>query len=197
MVFRPFFILVFAFCHNAAHSQTIDADSGSPRQYFSLQGGLTLLEAPVVFYPNVGINYSKTIWGKKTHQLAINPQFQFITIPKIEQKFLLAATAEYKFQPKWRFEASVFAGVNYQLRKFNYDRLAFQNGNLENIGSVKHQVGPVLGFHLGYKIFRKNAYSISPYFGFSLTKLRDSYTNTFTDGFVPTAFLGIKANLNK
>lgn len=168
-----------------------------PSQYISLQGGLTLLEAPVVFYPNIGISYSKTLLGKGVHQLAINPQFQFISLPTIESKFLLSANAEYKLQTKWRLEINVFVGLNYQLRRFAYDRYEFKDGKLENVGNLRHQVGPTLGTHLGYKILRRKNYSISPYLGFSLTKLRNSYTNSFTEGFVPSAFLGLKLSLTK
>jgi hypothetical protein len=192
-----FLILVITFCQHIYCQESGDLRNKFPKQYISLQGGLTLLEAPVIFYPNIGISYSKTLLGKGVHQLAINPQFQFISLPTIENKFLLSANAEYKLQTKWRLEINVFVGLNYQLRRFAYDRYEFKDGKLENVGNLKHQIGPTFGSHLGYKILRRKTFSLSPYLGFSLTKLRNSYTNTFTEGFVPTALLGFKLNLNK
>jgi hypothetical protein len=166
-----------------------------PRQYFGIHAGLTLLEAPVVFYPNIGVSYSKTFYGKGIHQLAFHPQFQFITLPSIEQKFLFSGNLEYKFQPKWRFEAGLFAGINYQLRKSEYDRYEYQENQLENIGKIRHQAGPILGVQLGYKLFKRTNFSLSPNLGFSLTKLRNSYTHKLSEGYVPTLSLGIKLHL--
>jgi hypothetical protein len=193
----PLLILVITFCQQIYCQESGDLRNKFPEQYFALQGGLTLLEAPVIFYPNIGISYSKTLLGKGIHQLAINPQVQLISIPTIESKFLLSANAEYKLQTKWRLEVNVFVGLNYQLRRFAYDRYEFKDGELENVGNLKHQIGPTLGSHLGYKILRRKNFSLSPYIGVSLTKLRNSYTNSFTEGFVPTAFFGLKLNLNK
>ena len=192
-----FLILVITFSQHIYCQKSGDLRNKFPKQYISLQGGLTLLEAPVIFYPNIGISYSKTLLGKGVHQLAINPQFQFISLPTIENKFLLSANAEYKLQTKWRLEINVFVGLNYQLRRFEYDRYEFKDGKLKNVGNLKHQIGPTFGSHLGYKILRRKTFSLSPYLGFSLTKLRNSYTNSFTEGFVPSAFLGLKLTLTK
>jgi hypothetical protein len=192
------FMMVFSLINlTQVLSQTNGENSKyPPQQYYSIQAGLTLLEAPIVFYPNIGLSYSKTFYGNRDHQLAFNPQFQFITLPSIEHKYLLSGNLEYKFQPKWRFEVNVFAGINYQLRKNLYDRYEYKNNQLENVGKIRHQIGPTLGLQLGYKIFRRTNFSISPNLGFSLTKLRKSYINKWNEGFVPTLSFGIKLNIN-
>jgi hypothetical protein len=191
------FLLVNIFFQHIYCQGNGDVQHKFSQQYFSLQGGLTLLEVPAVFYPNIGISYSKTILGKSVHQLAVNPQLQFISLPSIENKFLLSANAEYKLQTKWRFEFNVFVGVNYQMRRFAYDVYEFKDSSLQNVGNIKHQIGPAVGIHLGYKILRRKKYSIGPFIGVSLTKLRNSYNNSFKEGFVPTAFFGAKLNFNK
>jgi hypothetical protein len=182
----------FSYCQSA-----YDSNTRFPKQYVALQGGLTLLEAPAVFYPDIGISYSRTFMGKGVHQLSLHPQFHLITLPAIEKKFLLSANAEYKLQTNWCLEANFFVGLNYQLRKLAYDRYEYKQGKLENIGSVIHQFGPTFGSHLGYKILARRTFSLSPYIGISLTKLRNSYTHTFTEGFIPSAFFGLKFNLSK
>ena len=188
-----FFLHLFFFVQLANFQDTSITHNRFPTQYITLHRGTTLLDN---VYPNIGISYSRTLIGKGVNQLAINPQFQLIRLPDVENKFLMSINLEYKLQTKWRLETNIYIGINYQLRRLAYDRYEYKDGSLKNIGNLRHQVGPTLGLQLGYKAFSRKAFSLSPFLGFSLTKLRNSYTHTFTDGFVPTAFLGLKFNIN-
>jgi hypothetical protein len=163
-------------------------------QSFGLQAGLILLENPFVLYPSVNLSYSRSFMEKGRHQLAILPQLGFITLPTIENKFLFSTSIQYKYVSKKRFEANVFLGLNYQLRQLQYDRYEFDGSALVNKGSFLHQFGPTTGFNIGYKIVKKEHYSISPNIGFSLTKLNKNYQANIFEGYKPSIFIGITIN---
>ena len=164
-------------------------------QSFGLQGGLSLLENPFVLYPIINLSYSRTFLGEERHQLAVLPQVGAILLPGIETKFLISTSLQYKYISRKRFEANVFLGINYQLRKLDYDRYQFENNVLVNKGSILHQVGPTTGINLGYKIIKKENYSVSPFIGISLTKLDKDYQSAVFTGYRPSFIFGI--NINK
>jgi hypothetical protein len=164
-------------------------------QSFGLQGGLTLLENPFVLYPIINLSYSRTFLGEERHQLAVLPQVGAIILPDIETKFLISTSLQYKYISRKRFEASAFLGINYQLRKLDYDRYQFENNMLVNKGSLLHQVGPKVGINIGYKIIKKENYSVSPFIGISLTKLNKDYQSEAFTGYKPSVVFGI--NINK
>jgi hypothetical protein len=169
---------------NAFHSQS-----------FGIQGGLSLLENPFVLYPIINISYSRTFMGEERHQLALLPQVGVIVLPDIETKFLFSTSLQYKYISRKRFEASAFVGINYQLRKLDYDRYQFEDKKLVNKGSLLHQVGPTMGINIGYKIIKKENYSVSPFIGISLTKLNKDYQSEAFTGYKPSFVFGI--NINK
>jgi hypothetical protein len=158
---------------------------------FGLQGGLSLLENPFVLYPIIHLSYSRTFMGEKRHQLALLPQIGAIILPNIETKFLISTSLQYKYISRKRFEANVFLGINYQIRKLDYDRYQFENNMLVNKGSILHQVGPTTGINIGYKIIKKENYSVSPFIGISLTKLNKDYQSEAFTGYKPSFVFGI------
>ena len=187
-------LLVAAFCEGKAQ-QVTNPRTEFHSQSFGLQAGLSLLENPFVLYPIVGLSYSRTILGQNRHQLAILPQVSAIVLPTIETKLLISGSLQYKYIARKRFEASVFLGINYQLRRLNYDRYQFEDNVLKNEGRYVHQFGPMTGINVGYKVIKKKSYSISPCFGISLTKLNKDYpqANLF-GGYKPSLTFGITLN---
>jgi hypothetical protein len=163
-------------------------------QSFGIQGGLSLLENPFALYPVVNFSYSKTIMGHKRHRLAVLSQLGTIVLPDIETKFLFSTSLQYKYVSKKRFEANIFLGVNYQLRKLSYDRYLFEDNMLVNKGSFLHQFGPTLGVNVGYKIIKNQRFSISPFLGISLTKLNKDYQSDLFTGYKPSLTLGLTFN---
>ncbi len=163
-------------------------------QSIGIQGGLSLLENPFVLYPVVNLSYSKTIFGHKKHQLAILPQVGAIFLPDIETKFLISTSLQYKYISKKRFEANMFLGVNYQLRRLAYDRYQFEDNVLKNKGRSLHQFGPTLGINIGYKVIKKEDFSISPFLGISLTKLNKNYQPNLFIGYKPSLTFGLTFN---
>ena len=165
-----------------------------PKQYFGIQAGFSLLDFPFLLYPMINLSYSKTVMGNKKHQLAILPQFGAIFLSGIETKFLISNSIQYKYISKKRFEANVFLGINYQLRKLAYERFQFEDNVLKNKGKYLHQLGPTMGINIGYKVIKKNHFSISPFLCYSLTKLNKNYQPNFFNGYEPTLTIGLVLN---
>jgi hypothetical protein len=188
------FFMFFAFPKIYAQNSRNYNDSFQS-QSFGLQGGLTLLENPFVLYPIINLSYSRTFMGEERHQLAVLPQVGAILLPGIETKFLISTSLQYKYISRKRFEASLFLGINYQLRKLDYDRYQFEDNMLVNKGSVLHQVGPTTGINIGYKIIKTENFSVSPFLGISLTKLDKGYQSAVFTGYRPSFVFGI--NINK
>jgi hypothetical protein len=163
-------------------------------QYFGVQVGLTLLENPFVLYPVTNLCYSKTIVGRERHQLAVLNQFGAIFLPDIETKILMSSSFQYKYISKKRFEANVFLGINYQLRRLAYNRYEYVGNALKNKGGYEHQCGPTSGLNVGYKIIKKKRYSITPTFGVSLIKLNRIYHPNLFIGYKPSAVFGLTFN---
>jgi hypothetical protein len=172
----------------------VNAETPVRSQSFGIQGGLSLLENPFVLYPVVNLSYSKTVLGYKRHQLAILSQLGTIVLPDIETKFLFSTSLQYKYVSKKRFEANIFLGVNYQLRKLSYDRYLFEDNMLVNKGSFLHQFGPTLGVNVGYKIIKNQRFSISPFLGISLAKLNKDYQSDLFTGYKPSLTFGLTFN---
>jgi hypothetical protein len=190
----PLFFMFFIFFKSNAQDAG-KYKSSLHSQSFGLQGGLTLLENPFVLYPIINLSYSRTFLGEERHQLALLPQVGAILLPGIETKFLISTSLQYKYISRKRFEASLFLGINYQLRKLDYDRYQFEDNMLVNKGSLLHQVGPTTGINLGYKIIKKENFSVSPFIGISLTKLDKDYQSAVFTGYRPSVVFGI--NINK
>jgi hypothetical protein len=189
----PAFLSIISFCE--CKSQSKENDLAKVQKHsFGVQAGLTLLENPFVLYPNVNLSYSKTITGDKRHRLALLYQLGAIFLPDIETKILLSAAAQYKYVSKKRFEANVFLGLNNQLRVLAYDRYQFEDNMLKNKGSFLYQLGPTAGVNLGYKVLKKENYSITPFLGVSLTKLNKNYQPNLFTGYKPNFSLGITIN---
>ncbi len=188
------FFIFLTFCQSYAQNRR-NYDDTFHSQSFGIQGGLTLLENPFVLYPIINLSYSRTFMGEERHQLALLPQVGAIILPTIETKFLFSTSLQYKYISRKRFEASAFLGINYQLRKLDYDRYQFENNVLVNKGSLLHQVGPTTGINIGYKIIKKENYSVSPFVGISLTKLNKDYQSEAFTGYKPSVVFGI--NINK
>jgi hypothetical protein len=169
-------------------------ETNKVNQSFGLQAGLILLENPFVLYPSVNLSYSRSFLVKGRYQLAFMPQLGFIPLPTIENKFLFSTSLQYKYVSEKRFEANVFLGLNYQLRQLQYDRYALEGNELVNKGSILHQFGPTTGLNIGYKIIKKEKYSISPNIGFSFTKLNKIYQANIFQGYKPTVLIGITIN---
>ena len=193
---KPIFTFIFIFilfCESKAQDKVNDRTSFHS-QSFGIQGGLTLLENPFVLYPTVSLSYSKTILGHKRHQLAFLPQFGAIFLPDIEKKILLSTSLQYKYISKKRFEANIFLGINYQLRRLAYDRYQFEDNTLKNKGKTLHQFGPTLGMNIGYKVIKKTNFSITPFLGISLTKLNKNYQPNLFVGYKPSLTFGLTFN---
>lgn len=188
------FIFTFIlFCESKAQDKVNDRASFHS-QSFGIKGGLTLLENPFVLYPVVNLSYSRTILGHNRHQLAFLPQFGAIFLPGIEKKILLSTSLQYKYISKKRFEANIFLGINYQLRKLAYDRYQFEDNVLKNKGKYLHQFGPTLGVNIGYKVIKKQKFSITPFLGISLTKLNKNYQPNLFIGYKPSLTFGLTFN---
>jgi hypothetical protein len=160
-----------------------------------VQGGLSLLENPFVLYPSVNLNYSRTVLGTGRHQLAVYPQLGVILLPGVETKLFFSVSLQYKYVSAKRLEASFFGGFNYQQRWLAYNRYAFENNELKNKGRLRHQFGPVAGLNIGYKIIKKENYSLSPFMSFSVIKLNKNYQSALFAGYKPVVSFGL--NLNK
>jgi hypothetical protein len=189
----PAFLSIISFCECKSQSKENDLTKVQ-KHSFGVQAGLTLLENPFVLYPNVNLSYSKTITGDKRHRLALLYQLGAIFLPDIETKILLSAAAQYKYVSKKGFEANVFLGLNNQLRVLAYDRYQFEDNMLKNKGSFLYQLGPTAGVNLGYKVLKKENYSITPFLGVSLTKLNKNYQPNLFTGYKPNFSLGITIN---
>lgn len=163
-------------------------------QSFGVQGGLSLLENPFVLYPMVNLQYSKTIYGKKRHQLAIFPQLGAMFLPNIETKILTSVSLQYKYISKKRFEANLFLGINYQLRRLAYAPYEFENNILTEKNRYLHQFGPTIGVNFGYKVMKKEKISITPILGISLTKLNKIYQPNLFGGYKPSITFGMTFN---
>ncbi len=188
------FIFTFIlFCESKAQDKVNDRTTFHS-QSFGIQGGLTLLENPFVLYPVVNLSYSRTILGHKRHQLAILPQFGAIFLTDIEKKILISTSLQYKYISKKRFEANIFLGVNYQLRRFAYYRYQFEDNVLKNKGKSLHQFGPTLGINIGYKVIKKQKFSMSLFLGISLTKLNKNYQPNLFVGYKPSLTFGLTFN---
>lgn len=196
MIKKIILIVFMLFTFSKANAQNAkNLNNSFHSQSFGMRGGLTLLENPFVLYPIINLSYSRTFLGEERHQLALLPQVGAILLPGIETKFLISTSLQYKYISRKRFEASLFLGINYQLRKLDYDRYQFEDNKLVNKGSLLHQVGPTTGINLGYKIIKKENYSVSPFIGISLTKLDKDYQSAVFTGYRPSFVFGI--NINK
>jgi hypothetical protein len=189
-----FFVSIFVFCESKAQSRENEVKP-IHKHSFGLQTGLTLLENPLVFYPNVHLSYSKTIAGNKRGGLAILYQLGGIFLPDVETKFLFSTAAQYKYVSKKRIEANVFFGLNNQLRRLAYDRYQFDGTTLKSKGRYLYQLGPTLGVNAGYKVIKNEKFSLTPFLGVSLTKLNKDYQSNLFTGYKPSVAFGI--NLNK
>jgi hypothetical protein len=186
------FILVLLSKSKAQY--TVNDRENFHSQSFGIQGGLSLLENPFVLYPIINLSYSRTIIGFKKNQLAILTRVGAIILPDIETKFLVSTSLQYKYVSRKRFEADLFLGINYQLRRLAYDRYQFENNILENKGRLLHQFGPTAGINIGYKVIKKKSYSISPFLGVSLTKLNKIYQPDLFAGYKPSLTFGFTFN---
>lgn len=189
------FLIIFYFTFYDSYAQKSEKEiPNNHLQSFGIQGGFSLLENPFVLYPTVNLSYSKTILGHKRHQLAILPQLGAIILPSIETKYLLSTSLQYKYVSKKRFEANTYLGINFQLRRFAYDRYQFEDNKLTNKGKYLHQFGPTMGVNIGYKAIKKKAFSITPFLGISLTKLNKNYTPNLFTGYKPSITFGLTYN---
>jgi hypothetical protein len=191
--FLSFFLLFFVFCECKAQNKENDLKI-IQKHSFGVQGGLTLLENPFVLYPNVNLSYSKTLGGNRRHRLALLYQLGTIFLPNIETKFLFSTTAQYKYISQKRFEAHIFLGLNNQLRRLAYDRYQFDGNTLKNKGRYLYQLGPIVGVNVGYKILKKENFSLTPFVSISLTKLNKNYQPSIFTGYKPSFSFGIILN---
>lgn len=189
----PFFLLILVFCECKAQNKENDLKP-IQKHGFGVQTGLTLLENPFVLYPSVNFSYSKTIAANKRHRLALLYQLGAIFLPDIETKFLFSAAAQYKYVSKKRFEANVFFGLNNQVRMLAYDRYQFEENMLKNKGRYLYQLGPIAGLNVGYKVVKKEKFSLTPFLGVSLTKLNKNYQPSLFTGYKPSFSFGITLN---
>jgi hypothetical protein len=190
--FVPLFLIIYSFCE--CKSQNKDDLKPIQKHSFAIQGGLALLETPYVLYPSINLSYSKTIAGLKRHRLAILFQSGAIFIPDIETKFLFSVSAQYNYVSKKRFEANVFFGLNNQIRMLSYDRYEFDGNTLQNKGRFLYQPGPTIGMNIGYKVIKRERFSITPFVGISLTKLNKDYQKKIFTGYKPNVSFGITLN---
>ncbi|MBO0931475.1 hypothetical protein [Fibrella aquatilis] len=188
------FLFMVVLCYESNAQATIDNKTQFHSRSFGVQGGLSLLENPFVLYPIVGLSYSQTALGFRRHQLAIFSQLDVIMLPTIETKFLFSTSLQYKYISKKRFESAIFLGLNYQLRKLAYDNYQFEDNVLKNKGSYLHQIGPIAGINIGYKLIKKKNYSVSPFFGVSMIKLNKSYKPGVLSGYKPNFTFGLFLN---
>lgn len=187
-----FLLILFSFECNAQYQES--DFKPIQKHSFGVQAGLTLLENPFVLYPNVNLSYAKTIVGQKRHRLALLLQTGAIFLPDIETKLLFSVSAQYKYVSKKRFEANVFFGLNNQIRMLAYDRYQFEDNMLKNKGRFLYQLGPTIGMNLGYKVVKKERFSLTPFLGLSLTKLNKDYQPNLLTGYKPNFSLGITLN---
>lgn len=190
-----FSLLLMAFVFYTCKAQNEESALKPIQKHsFGVQGGLTLLENPFVLYPNINLSYAKTIEGNKRHRLALLYQLGAIFLPDIETKFLFSVAAQYKYVSPRRFEANLFFGLNNQLRMLSYDRYQFDGNMLNNKGRYLYQIGPIAGLNIGYKVVKKEKFSLAPFFGISLTKLNKNYQPSLFTGYKPNFSFGVVLN---
>lgn len=186
--------LVFVSFSIYGNAQQDQSTQNKVEKSYGVQVGLSLLENPFVLYPIVNFSYSRTVFIKGRHRLAIFPQAGAIVLTGIETKYLFSTSAQYKYVSKKRFEANLFLGVNYQLRRLAYHRYVFEEGELKQKGRFLHQMGPTCGINIGYKIIKRKSFSISPFWGISITKLNKNFKPSLFEGYKPSTTIGITFN---
>ena len=187
-----FFIMVF---HYGLKAQDANDSIVSTRdESYGIQYNPYLLEPPVYFYNGFTISYSKKIVGEKRVQLFVSPQIGRINIPNVEKKIIFSGILQYKYVSKKRFEASVSLGLNYILTRLDYDRYEYENNVFTNKGKLLHQIAPSTGFNVGYKVIKRQKFSLSPFVGVSIIKLNKTYQPNLFAGYKPDIIIGINLN---
>lgn len=153
----------------------------------------TLLNHPLQFSKGFNLRFGKTIFSRiNNHILAIG-SFGLISTPEIDNRLLLGFGFEYQLAFLKRFEFSTGIQGNYVLNILSYEVYEYSdNGQLSNKGNLIHQFRPSIHSNLGFDFLQKKTYHLGLIFEIRFSKLNESYTKRFTEGFVPTLSLGIK-----
>jgi hypothetical protein len=162
-----------------------------------VQSNTYLIDHPLFFNRGTSITYTHDFFVKKRHHLAVMPQFGVLNIPNIEQKFIFSAALQYKFVGKRRFEAAAFVGVNYVLSKLDYDVFEYEGTALVNKGNTLNHFGPSAGVTLGFKVWKRPTYSITPFLGISVIQFGQTYPPNLFKNYRQSLNIGVNVNFHK
>jgi hypothetical protein len=182
---------LFAFiCLNCFSQKTSPQDSIILHKSFGLCYGASLIFYPNGINPIYGLYYAQSLYGNNIHQIGFKGQLSSIILPDLETKFLFSNSIQYKYFSKKRFMWAISIGLNYQLRKFEYDKYEFRQNDLVKSGGYTHQVGPIWGTSFSHKIIKRNAFSMAGFIDYSRVKLNKSYHSNLLDGYKSLVTIG-------
>jgi hypothetical protein len=146
------------------------------------------------FRKGLNVFYSWKIAGNTRHQIYISPQIGYLADPGIQTRLLQTVSLDYNLNVTKRLELVAFFGFGHILTKLNFDRYEYnQNGDFENKGKFHGQLSPSYGGRIGWKLFKRANYSITPYVGLSSIKIDRSYNGTIK-GFKGATSVGLTFN---
>ena len=182
--------IVILFAINSFAQKNMIRDSIELHKSIGLNYGSSL-----VFYPNlinkfIGVNYSQSFIGNNRNQIGIKTQVSTINLENVETKLLFSNSLQYNYFSKKRFVGSVCLGLNYQLRKLDYEKYRITKNGLEKSSKYLHQFGPIWGTNFSYKIIRRKAYSLGVFLDYSRVKLNKSYSPNLFDGYKSLISIG-------
>lgn len=190
-----FCILLFQF-NITSKAQTTKND-GITKQKFGLEYKLYAIGNGTEtgpFRKGVNVFYSWKIIGNNRHQIYLSPQIGFIADPGIQSRLLQTVSVDYNLNVTKRLELGAFFGFGHILTKLNFDRYEYnKNGDFENKGKFRGQLSPSYGGRIGWKLFKKASYSITPYVGLSSIKIDRSYNGNIK-GFKGATSVGLTFN---
>ncbi|HEV7381742.1 MAG TPA: hypothetical protein VGN64_18225 [Dyadobacter sp.] len=138
--------------------------------------------------------YAWKMLGNRRHQVCLSPQIGYISDPGIQTRVLQTVAVEYGLNSSKRFELGVSVGLSHVLTKLAFDRYEYNdNGDFVNEGRFRGQLSPSFRGRIGWKMIKKDHFSISPYVGLSFIKLDRSYNGSIL-GFKRSSSVGLTFN---
>lgn len=132
--------------------------------------------------------------GNNKHQLYISPQIGYIADPGIQTRVLHTVSVDYNFNLSKRFEFGAFVGLSHVITRLAFDRYDYSdNGDFVNEGKFRGQLSPSYGGRVGWKLIKRDHFSISPYVSLSSIKLDRSYDGSIL-GFKRSSAVGLTFN---
>lgn len=138
--------------------------------------------------------YSWQILGNRKHQISVSPQIGYISDPGIQTRLLQTVSIDYTLNLSKRLELGAFVGLSHVLTKLAFDRYEYnENGDFENQGKFRGQLSPSYGGRIGWKVIKRDNFSVSPYVGLSFIKLDRTYNGNI-QGFKRASSVGLIFN---